>query len=476
LANLAFAAAFLAAAAMLADGTRRGAVGAAAVLGAGGLAHPLFFLVGGAVLLISAALAWRRAPAEAIRVGGAALGGGAIVGVGLLTLLPGPRPLEVDTSKDAFLRRAGLAGELRAVYLDRFLHRWTRYVQWASVPLAVAGLQPAEDFLGRFLRSWGVVTILGIGVSLATGIAPADRFVTFGFVVPVLAALGLVRLWEALGARRSLAVAATCALGLAMLAGAWIAWDRQEPFMTELEIRRVTEAAPWLDAAGTGAALLFPVDDDDPAVTFLATRAGNVIRAAVPPERIRDVVVVVPAPVGAADDVRRALTRVTLDDAVRASAERGGRHLDVLLAPFDRVGLPEAAAHGSAWRRVSTGVFVSGDVAGWTGIAPASPLEPSSRAGIAWATLAAITLLGVAGFGWARAAGADGALGAALSPVVGAAAIGVSAIVLERIGMPLDGSGPTEVLASALGGGSGYLAWLLLERRTGASTAPQVQE
>jgi hypothetical protein len=218
------------------------------------------------------------------------------------------------------------------------------------------------------------------------------------------------------------------------------------------------------------------VDDDDPAVTFLATRAGNVIRAAVPPERIRDVVVVVPAPVGAADDVRRALTRVTLDDAVRASAERGGRHLDVLLAPFDRVGLPEAAAHGSAWRRVSTGVFVSGDVAGWTGIAPASPLEPSSPAGIAWATLAAITLLGVAGFGWARAAGADGALGAALSPVVGAAAIAVSALVLERIGMPLDGSGPTEVLASALGGGSGYLAWLLLERRTGASTAPQVEE
>ena len=476
LANLAFAAAFLAAAAMLADGTRRGAVGAAAVLGAGGLAHPLFFLVGAGVLLLSAAFAWGHDRAEAIRVGGATLGGGAIVGVGLLALLPGPRPLEVDTSKDAFLRRAGLAGELRAVYLDRFLHRWTRYVQWGSVPLAVAGLQPAEDFLGRFLRSWGVVTILGIGVSLATGIAPADRFVTFGFVVPVLAALGLVRLWEALGARRSLAVAATCALGLAMLAGAWIAWDRQEPFMTELEIRRVTEAAPWLDAAGTGAALLFPVDDDDPAVTFLATRAGNVIRAAVPPERIRDVVVVVPAPVGADDDVRRALTRVTLDDAVRASAERGGRHLDVLLAPFDRVGLPEAAAHGSAWRRVSTGVFVSGDVAGWTGIAPASPLEPSSPAGIAWATLAAITLLGVAGFGWARAAGADGALGAALSPVVGAAAIAVSALVLERIGMPLDGSGPTEVLASALGGGGGYLAWLLLERRTGASTAPQVQE
>ncbi|MGZ8612691.1 MAG: hypothetical protein ACXWX0_10550, partial [Actinomycetota bacterium] len=320
LANLAFATAFLAAAAMLAGGTRRGAVGAAVVLGAGGLAHPPFFLVGGAVLLLSATFAWRGDRAEAIRVGGAALGAGALVGVGLLALLPGPRPLEVDTSKDAFLRRAGLAGELRAAYLDRFLNRWTRYVQWASVPLTVAGLRPAEGFVGRFLRAWGLVTVAGIATSLATGIAPADRFVTFGFVVPVLAALGLARLWDALGARRVIAVATTGALTIAMLAGAWIAWDRQTPFMSELEVRRITQASAWIDLAEPPAALVFPVNDDDASVTFLATRAGNVIRAAVPPARIRDVVMVVPTPVRAADDVRRALTRVTLDDATTAIA------------------------------------------------------------------------------------------------------------------------------------------------------------
>ncbi|MGZ8599950.1 MAG: hypothetical protein ACXWX6_07020, partial [Actinomycetota bacterium] len=359
LANLAFATAFLAAAAMLAGGTRRGAVGAAAVLGGGGLAHPLFFLVGGAVLLLSAALAWRGDRAEAIRVGGAALGAGALLGAGLLALLPGPPPPEVDTSKDAFLRRAGLTGELRAAYLDRFLHRWTRYVQWASVPLGVAGLRPAEGFVGRFLRAWGLVTIVGIAVSLATGIAPADRFVTFGFVVPLLTALGLGWLWDALGARRVIAVATTGALTIAMLAGAWIAWDRQAPFMSELEVRRITQASAWIDLAEPSTALVFPVNDDDASVTFLATRAGNVIRAAVPPSRIRDVVVVVPAPEGATDEVRQALTRVTLDDATRAATERGGRHLDVLLAPFDRVGLGEATGPGSLWRRVTTGVFIS---------------------------------------------------------------------------------------------------------------------
>ncbi len=475
LANLAFAAAFLAAAAMLATGTRAGTIGAAVVLGAGGLAHPLFFLFGVGVLLLSAAFAWRAERAESLRVGGAALGGGVLLGAGLLVLLAGPDPLEVDTSKDAFLRRAGLTGELRAAYLDRFVHRWARYVQWASVPLAIAGLRPAVGFVGRFLRAWGLATLVGIGVSLATGLAPADRFVTFGSVVPILAALGLVRLWDALATRRALAAAATGALTIGMLAGAWIAWDRQEPFIHELEVRRVTDAGPWLDAAGPRAALVFPVNDDDPAVTFLATRAGNVIRAAVPPERIRDVVVVVPAPPAATNEVRRTLTRVTLEDAARAGAERGGRRLDVLLAPFDRVDLAEAAAPGSPWRRVSTGVFVS-DAEAERGETPASPLEPSSPAAIAWATLATLVLLGVAGYGWARAAGTDAALGAAVSPVVGATAVTLLAIVVERAGLPLDGSGPVEPGISALAGLGGYGVWLVLERRARARPAPQVQE
>ena len=470
LANLGFAAAFLAAAAMLARGGRAGAVGAAAMLGAGGLAHPLFFLVGAGVLLLSAALAWRVDRAEALRVGGAALGGGVLLGAGLLALLIGPGPLEVDTSKDAFLRRAGLTDELRAAYLDRFVHRWTRYVQWASVPLAVAGLRPAVGFVGRFLRAWGLVTIVGVAVSLATGIAPADRFVTFGFVVPVLAALGVVRLWDALGIRRALASALAGALTLAMLAGAWIAWDRQEPFLRELEVRRVTDAGRWLGGGRTDTALVFPVNYDDPAVTFLATRAANVIRAAVPPERIRDVVVVVPAPPGEADAVRRALTRITLEDAARASADRDGR-LDVLLAPFDRVDLAETSAPGSPWRRVSTGVFLSPAEA-VPGDVPSSPLERSSPLGIGGATMAAIALLGVVGFGWARATGCDVPAAAALSPAAGAAAVTISAIALERLGLPLDGSAPVGALASGLAAAGGYGLWLVLERRARARAAP----
>jgi hypothetical protein len=469
LANLAFAGAFLAAAAMLATGTRAGATGAAVACSAPAGSPTAVLLVGAGVLL-SAALAWRVDRGEALRVGGAALVGGAVVGAGLLALLIGPGPLEVDTSKDAFLRRAGLSGELRAAYLDRFVHRWTRYVQWASVPLAIAGLKPAAGFVGRFLRAWGLVSIVGIAISLATGIAPADRFVTFGFVVPVLAALGVVRLWDAIGAHRAVAIAAAGGLTVAMLAGAWIAWDRQEPFVHALEIRRVTDAGPWLESAGMRTALVFPVNDDGPAVTFLATRAANVIRAGVPPDRIRDVVVVVPAPTGEADAVRRALTRVTLEDAALASAERGGRRLDVLLAPFDRVDLTEASTSGSPWRRVSTGVFLSAAEAA-PGDVPASPLEPSSPLGSAGRRSQRWRLAAV-GFGWARAAGSDATSAVALSPAVGAAATAIAAIALERLGLSLDGSRPVGALASVLAGASGYALWLILERGARARPTP----
>ena len=139
-ANLITAAAFLAAGALLDDPRRRAAVLAAFVLAGGGLAHPQFLLLCLAILLVAAALAWRSDRREAFRLAGAALGGGAVLGIGLLAVRPGAPPLEVDTSKDAFLRRAGLTSELRSAYLDRFVHRWTRYVQWVSVPLAARRL------------------------------------------------------------------------------------------------------------------------------------------------------------------------------------------------------------------------------------------------------------------------------------------------------------------------------------------------
>ena len=157
-ANLITAAAFLAAGALLDDPRRRAAVLAAVVLAGGGLAHPQFLLVCVAILLVAATAALRSDRREAFRIAGTAVAGAAALGIGLLAVRPGAPPLEVDTSKDAFLRRAGLTSELRNAYLDRFVDRWTRYVHGISLPLAAIGFTAPNGPAGRILRSWFVLT------------------------------------------------------------------------------------------------------------------------------------------------------------------------------------------------------------------------------------------------------------------------------------------------------------------------------
>jgi hypothetical protein len=459
LANLLMAAAFLAAAAALATGTRRGAWVAAGLLAAGGLAHPLFFLLGGAILLLAAALAWRDDRAEAFRVGAAALGGGAVLGIGLLALLAGPAPPDVDTSRDGFLRRAGLADELRGAYLDRFVHRWARYVQWASVPLGVAGLTGAVGFVGRFLRAWAVALVAGVAVGLATGWFPADRFVTFGFAVPILAALGLVRVLRWFGRRRALGVVVAGALTLAMLAGAFIAWNRQEPFLSEDEVHAATVANSLVARIDDGVPLVFLVNEPDASVTFLATRAGNVIRAAVPPDRIRDVVIVVP-PNRSGGVEREMLERLTATDRRTSEAASGHEAETFVLMPFDEVDTPDGATVIRPGASPEAG--------------PVQPLEPSSPRAIALSSVLVLVLLSVAGYGWARVVTPDATSAVAMSPAIGASALVLVAIALERAAFPIERIGAWAV--SALAGGFGYVAWRVLERRAVAGSAPEVDE
>jgi hypothetical protein len=62
-----------------------------------------------------------------------------------------------------------------------------------------------------------------------------------------------------------------------------------------------------------------------------------------------------------------------------------------------------------------------------------------------------------------------------LAPMCGMAALILTSIAMERVGMPLTGSiGPT--VASALGGGSGYLVRFLLERRADPKPSNEVQD
>jgi hypothetical protein len=462
-ANLITAAAFLAASALLDDPRRRAAVLAAVVLAGGGLAHPQFLLLCVAILLVAAAVALRSDRREAFRIAGTAVGGAAALGIGLLAVRPGAPPLEVDTSKDAFLRRAGLTSELRSAYLDRFVHRWTRYVQWVSVPLASLGFTAPNGNAGRILRSWLVLTFAGVAFALATGWLPADRFVTFGFAIPILAALGLVRLWRRLERRRALAVVVTAALTLAMLAGSAIAWNRQDPFLSEDEVRALAVANEAVSQLEPGTPVAFLVNEPDDAVSFLATRAGNVIRAGVPPDRIRDVVLVVPSVGGApASGERGALERLTARDLSAAEARSGRKAEVIVLTPFDELDQPTDALVVDPSRPVKDSY-------------PADPLEPSSAAGIAWASIVALALLTVAGYGWARIGLADTITAAAAAPAVGAAMLILVGTALDALGVAL-GTTVGALAMSAIAGGGGYLIRFVLERRAGSGAAPQVQE
>jgi len=463
-ANLITAAAFLAAGTLLDGRTRRAAVLAAFVLAGGGLAHPQFLLLCVAILLVAAATAWRTDRHEAFRLAGSALGGVAVLGIGLLVVRPGAPALEVDTSKDAFLRRAGLTDELRSAYLDRFLHRWTRYVQWLSIPLAIVGFSAPNGNAGRILRSWFTLTVAGVALSLATGWLPADRFVTFGFAIPILAALGIVRVWVRLMPRRGVAVVVTVALTLAMLAGSAIAWNRQEPFFSENEVRAITVANDAVSRVEPGTPLAFLVNEGDDTVTFLATRAGNVIRAGVPPDRIRDVVVVVRSRAGSGETTveRGALERLTARD-LREAEDRSGRSAAwFVLTPFDAVD------------QLAEATVIDPSVPSKE-LSPLEPIEPSSAAGFAWASIATLALLGVAGYGWTRIGFEDAIIAVGAAPAIGAAMLILVAAALDAVGIRL-GTTPGALVVSALAGGGGYLGWFVLERRARADVAPEIEE
>ena len=458
LSNLAMAAAFVAAIALLGGRTNRAAVVAALMLAGSGLAHPQFFLVGVVILGGAAVVTWRTERSEAYRIAGAALGGGAVLGAGLLAVQVGPAPPDVDTSRDAFLRRAGLLTELRSAYLDRFVHRWTRYVQWLSVPLAIAGFASPEGTAGRVLRSWFVVTVAGVALALVTGWLPADRFITFGFAIPILAAFGVMRVWRWLQRRRALAVAVTAAMVVAMLAGSWIAWSRQEPFFSEEEVTALRVAKDTIATLPERTPLVFWVNEPDSTVSFLATRAGNVIRAGVPIDRIRDVVVVVP-PGGPEDPPeRRALVQLTSRDIEAAQDETGQQAKVFVLEPFDAIDTPEGA------------VVIASTV-----MFPADPLEPLTPLGITLVSVATLIVLGLAGYGWARIGIDDVATAAAVAPAVGVGLVILAAVTLDVFAVAV-GEAPGAIAALALGGGGGYVARYVLERRARTRPAPQVEE
>ncbi|MGZ8637551.1 MAG: hypothetical protein ACXWX2_11360, partial [Actinomycetota bacterium] len=266
--------------------------------------------------------------------------------------------------------------------------------------------------------------------------------------------LGVVRHGRSHPSRRALALAVLAGLTLAKLAGAFIAWNRQDPFLSEDEVRAATVAG--MTDAGEGTPLVFLVNEPGPGMSFLATRAANVIRASVPADRIRDGLVLDPRTRGDVGDERRALQRISAHDVRDAEAAAGRPATVFVLRPFDELDTPGDAV-------VIDPALEADD--------PDAPLRPASPASIAASGVLALALLALAGYGWARLVTSDRVAAAAVAPALGAAALVLVAVGVERLGVPI-GGGTGAWAVSALAGGCGYVAWRVLERRPAPGPSP----
>ena len=158
-----------------------------------------------------------------------------------------------------------------------------------------------------------------------------------------------------------------------------------------------------------------------------------------PPDRIRDVVVVVPSlDAGTRIGERGALERLTARDLAAAEHRAGRSAAVIVLTPFDEVDRP-------------TGAIQIGPALVTGGVHADDPLDPASAAG-AWAAIATFALLWVADYGWARIGLADTITAAAAAPAIGAAMLILVATALDALGVPL-GRATRALAASALAGG-----------------------
>jgi hypothetical protein len=464
--NLVFAVPFMAAAACLAE-RRRTWWAAGLLLAGGGLAHPPFLVHGILILAGAAALAWwAGARDEARDTALAVTAGGLVAGAGVLATLAGPGPITAETSKDGYLRRAGLDASLVDAFRERFRLRAARYVQWISVPLAIPGTAASDGFLRRFLTSWLALMAVGIPLGYVTGWFPPDRLVTFGFAVPVTAAIGLVWLRARLDSRPWLARTAVVFVTGWMIAGALISWGRQRPFISseEASLTGTATAISWAGPAHRP--LVFLVDDEDATATFLAARAANIARAAAPTARAGDVHVFV----GRATDffegrpTRRpnpqyvALSRLSLADVPDEPEP-----VVIVLEPFYRG--RDARSH-SRLTEIGAGILAS-ETASLTPMPTEEPERlawgPAPPGGIAIASVGILVVLGALGLGYARTVFHDAVTTIATAPAFGSAGLTLVAVALDAAGLRLSGLG-VALAASALTGLGGVALLLLVER------------
>jgi hypothetical protein len=457
-ANLAFVAPYLAAGAARTRRTPRGAGAPAVLFGGAGLAHPQFFAVGAVILALAAGLSsllderfsWSGDSGRALV---ALVGGGTIVAAGLVAALGGPPHLAGDTSKDAFLRRAGRWDALRQAYLERASDNWRRYAPFMTSALSVAGLVHGRAFKRRFLAAWTGFTVVMIPIGALTGWYPPDRILTFAFCLPLLAGIGLVWLGEKLG-RWWLAWPAGILLASLMAYPAVRDWDDVKAYVSSGEMAAANLAGRIAATTEPGTPLVFVANDPTTPSLFLASHSLNVARAAVPSDRIEDVYVYVGTPENLLAGVPTLRGDDLYDLASRDSLAQIPSTEPMAVFVVSELNRDPVAFENTALTRWAAGVATT--VPDPRPLPPPEDeIAPSDAGEIRAATLRTLLLLFVLGMGWAWWCMGDVPGAVAIAPAFGVATLTIAALALERLGFDFASPGVATV-AAMLAGGSGY--------------------
>jgi hypothetical protein len=468
-ATLAFVAVFVAALACMSEGVgspRRLPFAVGGVLvGAAALAHPIFVSFGALVLLGGLAAMWVRTTGDAQRaafdrrwlLAGAV--GGVIISLGLLVARAAPGPT-IDISADTLFRRLDLPSLLNRQFRDTLGYYLPAvWPSAAAAGLAVFAIRtwPKDTPVARRALFWGIVaawlllTAVAVALLLAGLSVPGQRLAIMCLPLPILCALGAT----AGGPRKGRVAAAAMLMLLAglvfLVPRYWLSWASQKP-NSAAAVADARNVGLVLARQPAGTPLIVVVDERSISLSFQVTRDANYLRDAVPPARVPDVFVFL----GTVPDFlagRPTITgntehdRVAVDSWNRIRAVLDRPALAVVFSSFDPRGYRQALGISGA-RQLTRGVVGLPGFTGASGVvAPSASTLTAAGAGplSPWLPVllspVLLFVLAVAGWPWVRLSlpSASAALRAGLAPAFGVAAVSLTAIALDALGLRLAG-------------------------------------
>jgi hypothetical protein len=456
---------FAAAVGLFAHG--RGALAAALLFAAGGLAEWPFYAFAMAVLAVALVLhAW---PVVRSRAAGRSESLGAVT------------PLAWSVAASAaftgltFLARppAGGAGvniglaSIRALLRRRFLSRLGDAVRYIAFPLGMVGgwiaatvdvpasRRPARRFFVSLMAGWTVVTVAAALAQVA-GVPVAGGRLLYYFFVPTILT-GVLVWWLAryLAARApgwtgvavAAAITAVAVVGFGTLA--YRTGQSRVPWIEQSAVRQTVAAGAYVARYAPGRDVVYLIDTAPRHDPSTVGRWWHTVRAALPPDQVARAHRFIGSPSAFLAGPNPPVVRDSAT-ATRLSSTP----VAVILQRYDQQGFEQAKAAGRG-AEVAPGVLVL------QGPAPATPVRalvaPTANArprSLLVVSVAVVVLLFLAGGGWSMSlVTGDAVLRAALAPGLGVAAIVLTGAAWDRVGFGFHGweaAGPL-IVAAAVG-------------------------